>query len=68
MKGILFPLVSGGCTLREATIISAVLSRVSIPVLHSAAAMKGLCDIAAEQASSQGTEAAGATNLFIRTL
>ncbi|KAK8105984.1 Bystin-domain-containing protein [Apiospora kogelbergensis] len=67
-KGFLFPLVNSGCTLREATIISAVLSRVSIPVLHSAAALKGLCDIAAEQASSQGTEAAGSTNVFIKTL
>ncbi|KAK8080666.1 hypothetical protein PG997_008484 [Apiospora hydei] len=67
-KGFLFPLVNSGCTLREATIISAVLSRVSIPVLHSAAALKGLCDIAAEQASAQGTEAAGSTNVFIKTL
>ncbi|KAK8090918.1 Bystin-domain-containing protein [Apiospora phragmitis] len=67
-KGFLFPLVNSVCTLREATIISAVLSRVSIPALHSAAALKGLCDIAAEQTSNQGTEAAGATNVFIKTL
>lgn len=67
-KGFLFPLVgSGSCTLREAHIISAVLSRVSIPVLHSAAALKGLCDIAAQEAS-QGTEGGGATNIFIKTL
>lgn len=67
-KGFLFPLVgSGTCTLREAHIISAVLARVSIPVLHSAAALKGLCDIAAEEAS-QGTEGGGATNIFIKTL
>ncbi|TVY81092.1 Uncharacterized protein LSUE1_G005436 [Lachnellula suecica] len=67
-KGILFPLVaSGTCTLREATIISAVLVRVSVPVLHSAAAIKGLCDIAAQEASA-GTEGGGATNIFIKAL
>ncbi|KAG5981130.1 hypothetical protein E4U55_003266 [Claviceps digitariae] len=67
-KGFLFPLVgSGSCTLREAHIISAVLARISIPVLHSAAALKGLCDIAAQEAS-QGSEGGGATNIFIKTL
>ena len=67
-KGFLFPLVgSGTCTLREAHIISAVLTRISVPVLHSAAALKGLCDIAAQEAS-QGTEGGGATNIFIKTL
>ncbi|TVY32262.1 Uncharacterized protein LSUB1_G008505 [Lachnellula subtilissima] len=67
-KGVLFPLVaSGTCTLREATIISAVLVRVSVPVLHSAAAIKGLCDIAAQEASA-GTEGGGATNIFIKAL
>jgi essential nuclear protein 1 len=67
-KGFLFPLIgSGTCTLREAHIISAVLARISIPVLHSAAALKGLCDIAAQEAS-QGTEGGGATNIFIKTL
>lgn len=53
--------------MREAHIISAVLARVSIPVLHSAAALKGLCDIAAQEASA-GTEGGGATNIFIKTL
>lgn len=67
-KGFLFPLVSSGtCTLREAQIISAVLVRVSVPVLHSAAAIKGLCDIAAQE-SSAGTEGGGATNIFIKAL
>lgn len=67
-KGFLFPLIgSGTCSLREARIISAVLARISIPVLHSAAALKGLCDIAAHEAS-QGTEGGGATNIFIKTL
>jgi essential nuclear protein 1 len=67
-KGFLFPLIgSGTCTLREAHIISAVLVRVSVPVLHSAAALKGLCDIAAQEALA-GTEGGGATNIFIKAL
>ena len=67
-KGILFPLVeSGTCTGREADIISSVVARVSIPVLHSAAALHRLCEIAAEQMSID-TEAGLATNIFIRTL
>ena len=67
-KGFLFPLVgSGTCTLREAEIVSAVLARKSIPVLHSAAALKGLCDMAAQEASA-GSEGGGATNLLIKTL
>jgi essential nuclear protein 1 len=66
-KGFLFPLVSSGATLREASIISGVLARVSIPVLHSAAALLRLCEIAAEQ-SAVTSEAAGAANVFIRVL
>ena len=58
---------SGTCTLREAHIISSILARVSIPVLHSAAALLRLCDIAAEQ-TSVSTEGGGATNIFIRVL
>ena len=67
-KGFLFPLVSSGtCTLREAQIVSSVLTRVSVPVLHSAAALMRLTEIAAQQASLS-TESAGATNVFIRVL
>lgn len=67
-KGFLFPLVSSGtCTLREAHIISSVLVRMKIPVLHSAAALLRLTEIAAEQ-TSVSTESAGATNIFIRVL
>ena len=66
-KGLLFPLVIDGCTLREAHIVSSVLARVSVPVLHSAAALLRLCEIAAEQ-SSVSSESAGATNIFIRVL
>ncbi|CRG88708.1 Essential nuclear protein 1 [Talaromyces islandicus] len=67
-KGLLFPLVgSGVCTLREAHIVSSVIARVSIPVLHSAAALLRLCEMAAEQTSSSlSSEGTGATNIFIR--
>ena len=67
-KGFLFPLLeSGTCTLREAHIISSVLVRVSIPVLHSAAALYRLCDIAVQQ-MNLSAEAGGASNIFIRVL
>lgn len=43
-KGILFPLCDeGACTLRQATIISSVVAKVSIPMLHSAAALLYMC-------------------------
>ena len=65
-KGLLFPLVSSGsCTLREAHIVSSVIARVSIPVLHSAAALLRMCDLAAEQ-STRSLESTGAVNTFIR--
>jgi len=45
-KGLLLPLCQAGdCTLREAVIIAAVLKRVSIPVLHSAAAMMRIAEM-----------------------
>lgn len=66
-RGLLFPLVaSGTCTLREATIVSSVIARVSIPVLHSATALYRLSEIAAEQ-MMHDVESAGACNIFIRT-
>lgn len=64
-KGFLFPLVREGCSLRAARIISGVLVRVSIPLMHSAAAIKFLCDIAAQEATV-GNEAGGAINIFIK--
>ncbi|KAJ5736639.1 uncharacterized protein N7483_001764 [Penicillium malachiteum] len=65
-KGLLFPLVSSGtCTLREAHIVSSVIARVSVPVLHSAAALLRMCDLAAEQ-SMRSLESTGAVNTFIR--
>ena len=67
-KGFLFPLVQNGCTLREAQIISSVLAKHKIPVLHSAAALLRLCEICAEQTSTINSEAAGSANIFIRVL
>ncbi|KAI9302731.1 Bystin-domain-containing protein [Cunninghamella echinulata] len=58
-KGVLFPLCeSGSCTLKEASIIGSVLTRVSIPVLHSSAALLRLADM----------EYTGPNSLFIRIL
>lgn len=45
-KGILLPLAqSGTCTLREALVIGSVLLKVSIPAIHSAAALLRLTEI-----------------------
>ena len=45
-KGLLLPLcASGTCSLREAVIVEAVLKRVSLPVLHSAAALLRVADL-----------------------
>ncbi|KAI9296240.1 Bystin-domain-containing protein [Neoconidiobolus thromboides FSU 785] len=58
-KGFLFPLCeSGTCTLREAVIIGSVLTKVSVPMLHSAAALLRLAEM----------EYSGANSLFIRLL
>ena len=58
-KGILIPLCqSGTCTVREAVIFSSVLKRVSIPALHSSAAMLRLAEI----------EYSGTNSFFLRML
>merc|ERR1712187_982798 len=36
-KGIVLPLAAENCTLREAALLSGVLSKTSIPVMHAAA-------------------------------
>lgn len=66
-KGIVFPMLIEGCTQREATIVASVVAKVSVPVLHSAAAIHRICEISAEQMSSD-PESAGPANIFIRTL
>ena len=57
-KGILFPLCEEECTLREASIVSSVLAKVSIPVVHSGAALLRLSTMPYN----------GATSVFLRVL
>lgn len=67
-KGVIFPMLQDpSATQREATIVASVVAKVSVPVLHSAAALHRLCEIAAEQMSSD-PDAAGPCNIFIKTL
>ncbi|KAK9488793.1 Bystin-domain-containing protein [Lipomyces starkeyi] len=59
-KGFLFPLCeSGTCTLKEAIIVGSVLSKVSIPALHSSAALLRLAEMETYS---------GANSLFMRVL
>lgn len=57
-KGFLFPICENNCTLKEAAIIGSILSKVSVPVLHSAAALLRLSEM----------NFCGSTSLFIRIL
>ncbi|KAJ1548921.1 hypothetical protein HK405_012874 [Cladochytrium tenue] len=58
-KGILFPLCeSGNCSLREAAIIGSIMTKVSIPVLDSAAALLKIAEM----------DYTGPNSLFIRVL
>uniref|UniRef100_A0A915HMX0 Bystin n=1 Tax=Romanomermis culicivorax TaxID=13658 RepID=A0A915HMX0_ROMCU len=58
-KAILLPLCeSGDCTLREATIIGSLLTKCSVPSLHSAAAMLKIAEM----------NYSGANSLFLRIL
>jgi essential nuclear protein 1 len=58
-KGVLLPLCEEGtCTLREAVILGSIMTKVSIPVLHSAAALLKLAEM----------EYSGANSIFIRVL
>lgn len=45
MKGILLPLASDQCTVREGAIIASVVAKLSIPVAHAAAAMLKLAEM-----------------------
>ena len=58
-KGLLLPLCeSGTCTLREALIISSVLAKTSIPMLHSSAALLKISEM----------DYSGTNSIFLRTL
>ncbi|KAJ2916466.1 hypothetical protein MD484_g3949, partial [Candolleomyces efflorescens] len=57
-KGIIFPLLDQGCTLKEAAIIASILSRVKVPVLHASAALLRIAEM----------DYSGPNSLFIRVL
>uniref|UniRef100_A0A1I7U3C3 Bystin n=1 Tax=Caenorhabditis tropicalis TaxID=1561998 RepID=A0A1I7U3C3_9PELO len=58
-SGLILPLLeSGTCTLREAVIFSSVLTKVPIPIFHSAAAMLRIAEM----------EYTGANSVFLRAL
>lgn len=58
-QGLLLPLCqAGNCTLREAVIFGSVIKRVSLPVLHSAAALLRIAEM----------EWSGTNSWFIRVL
>lgn len=60
-------MLTDACTQRSANIVASVVAKVSVPVLHSAAALHRCCEIAAEQMSSD-PDSAGPANIFIKTL
>jgi len=51
-KGIIFPLCEGECSLRLAVIVGSVLSKTSIPVLHSGAAILKISEMSYNGANS----------------
>ncbi|THU83936.1 cell adhesion protein byn-1 [Dendrothele bispora CBS 962.96] len=57
-KGIIFPMLDEGCTLKEAAIIASILARVKIPVLHASAALLRIAEM----------DYSGPNSLFIRVL
>ena len=57
-KGFLFPLCQQQCTLKEAVIISSIMIKCTVPVLHSCAAILRLATM----------EYSGATSIFLRVL
>lgn len=57
-KGIIFPLLDQGCTLKEATIIASILARTKVPVLHASAALLRIAEM----------DYSGPNSLFIRVL
>ncbi|KAJ7162620.1 Bystin-domain-containing protein [Mycena crocata] len=57
-KGIIFPMLDQGCSLKEAAIIASVLARTKIPVLHASAALIRIAEM----------DYTGPNSLFIRVL
>ncbi|KAF8974715.1 cell adhesion protein byn-1 [Flammula alnicola] len=57
-KGIIFPLLDQGCTLKEATIVASILAKTKVPVLHASAALLRIAEM----------DYSGPNSLFIRVL
>ncbi|KAK7061360.1 Bystin-domain-containing protein [Favolaschia claudopus] len=57
-KGIIFPMLDQGTTLKEAAIVASVLARTKIPVLHASAALIHIAEM----------DYSGPNSLFIRVL
>ncbi|KAG2148035.1 Bystin-domain-containing protein [Suillus clintonianus] len=57
-KGIVFPMLESGCSLKEAAIIASVVAKKKVPVLHSAAALLRIANM----------DYTGPNSLFIRVL
>ncbi|KAF9535014.1 Bystin-domain-containing protein [Crepidotus variabilis] len=57
-KGIIFPLLDQGCSLKEAAIVASILARVKVPVLHASAALLRIAEM----------DYTGPNSLFIRVL
>jgi essential nuclear protein 1 len=57
-KGLIFPLLDNGCTLKESAIVASVLARKKLPVLHASAALMRIAEM----------DYTGPNSLFIRVL
>ncbi|KAI6151725.1 Bystin-domain-containing protein [Pisolithus tinctorius] len=57
-KGIVFPMLESGCTLKEAAIVASIIAKKKVPVLHSAAALLRIAQM----------DYTGPNSLFIRVL
>ncbi|KAF5388217.1 hypothetical protein D9615_000054 [Tricholomella constricta] len=57
-KGIIFPMLDQGCSLKEAAIVASILARTKIPVLHASAALLHIAEM----------DYSGPNSLFIRVL
>ncbi|KAJ7192545.1 Bystin-domain-containing protein [Mycena haematopus] len=57
-KGIIFPMLDQGCSLKESAIVASVLARTKIPVLHASAALIRIAEM----------DYSGPNSLFIRVL
>lgn len=57
-KGVVFPMLESGCTLKEAAIVASIIAKKKVPVLHSAAALLRIAQM----------DYTGPNSLFIRVL